>query len=269
MSDDYRAIRIDDSNVPIVEVVLKRGDNENAMDGRAMGEVNQAIQSLGNRRDVHVIVVSSEGENFSAGGDMEWLENLLDAEWWRSSLENPEMSNGYGILSVPQPVITKIQGVALGAGAELATFADIPVAANDSRIGDLHSVLGVVGPHTPGLWPELMSTNKAKELIMRGNTVSGKEAERIGLVNHAVPADELDEKVDEIAEDLATGSQVAIRSSKRAVNRHIQKSMMRGAAESSSLEAWNAMLGDMEAAVKTLQKTMDHEQIEYPSTQFE
>ena len=164
-------------------------------------------------------------------------------------------------------MISKINGRALGAGEELATFADIPVAANDALIDDRHSVLGVVGPHTPGLWPALMSTNRAKEVIMRGEILPDEEVAEIGLVNHAVPAGVLDEKVDEIVEDLATGSKVAIRTSRRAVNRHIQESMLRGSAEANALEPWTAMMGDLEAAVETLQETTDHRDIEYTSAQ--
>jgi len=272
MSDDYDTLRIDESDHPIVEVVLTQSEKGNAMGATGMMEVTGAISSLGDRDDVHVIIVRTEenedsSNNFSAGADIDWVNDLTDPQWWKMAVQRPGISDGYGILDVPQPVISKIEGRALGAGAELATFADIPVAENDALIGDLHSVLGLAGPHTPGLWPALMSTNRAKEMIMRGEIITGEEAEKLGLVNHAVPSEELNDKVDEIAEDLATGSQIAIRTTKRAVNRHIQHAMLRGSTESSALEPWTAMMGDLEAAAETLAETMDHNQIEYPSAQ--
>lgn len=118
-----------------------------------------------------------------------------------------------------KPVISAINGVAVGAGLAVAMMADISIMAEEAKITDGHVKLGVAaGDHAAICWPLLCGMAKAKYYLMTAEFVSGKEAERIGLVSLCVPRAQLMDKAMEVADKLAAGSQQAIRFTKRSLN---------------------------------------------------
>src|SRR5690606_37513177 len=97
----------------------------------------------------------------------------------------------WNILSVPQPIVSAVNGDAMGLGATIALFADTVVMSETARIGDTHVRVGLVaGDGGTVIWPLLLGASRAKDFLMRGRVIDGKEAERIGLVTHSVPASE-------------------------------------------------------------------------------
>ena len=125
----------------------------------------------------------------------------------------------FKMLACEKPIISAINGVAVGAGLAVALMADISIMAEEARITDGHVRLGVsAGDHSVILWPLLCGMAKAKYYLMTAEFVDGKEAERIGLVSLCVPRAQLMEKAMATAERLATGSQSAIRLTKRSLN---------------------------------------------------
>ena len=129
----------------------------------------------------------------------------------------------YNLVSCDKPVISAINGVAVGAGLAIALLADISIAARDARLTDGHSRIGVAaGDHAAIIWPLLCGMAKAKYYLLTADFLDGEEAERIGLVSLAVPGDQVLERSLEIAEQLATGPQQALRWTKRALNQWIR-----------------------------------------------
>ena len=125
----------------------------------------------------------------------------------------------YNMASCEKPIVSAVNGVAVGAGLVVAVLADISVCAQDARLGDGHVRLGVAaGDHAAIIWPLLCGMAKARYYLMTGEMVTGAEAERIGLVSKAVPTDEVLPEALRIADGLATGPQQAIRLTKRALN---------------------------------------------------
>src|SRR5262249_50077800 len=123
------------------------------------------------------------------------------------------------MLGFEKPIVSAINGAAVGAGLAVALLADISIAAEEARITDGHVRLGVAaGDHAVILWPLLCGIAKAKYYLMTADFLDGKEAERIGLVSLAVPRSQLMEKAVAVAEKLARGSAPAIRYTKRALN---------------------------------------------------
>jgi len=107
----------------------------------------------------------------------------------------------------------------MGLGATIALFCDVIFAADNAKIGDPHIRVGLVaGDGGAVIWPQLIGYARAKERLMTGDAMSAEEAARIGLINHVVPADELDARVAEFADRLANGATNAIRWSKVSVN---------------------------------------------------
>ena len=125
----------------------------------------------------------------------------------------------YNMINLDKPVVSAINGVAVGAGLVVALLADISIMSESARFTDGHTKLGVVaGDHAAILWPLLCGMAKAKYYLLTSDFIDGKEAERIGLVSLCTTADELMPRALEVADKLALGSQQAIRWTKRSLN---------------------------------------------------
>jgi enoyl-CoA hydratase len=127
------------------------------------------------------------------------------------------------MLDVEQPIIGAINGDAVGLGATIALFCDVIVASEKARFADTHVRVGIVaGDGGAVIWPVLIGPARAKEFLMRGHFINGAEAAKIGLVNYAVPPEEVLPKAREIAQELAEGPTWAIRWSKLSVNKWLK-----------------------------------------------
>ena len=129
----------------------------------------------------------------------------------------------YSIMNCEKVVISAINGVAVGAGLAVAMLADISIMAEEAKITDGHVKLGVgAGDHAAIIWPLLCGMAKAKYYLMTAEFIDGKEADRIGLVSMALPQDEVLPRAMAIADNLAAGSQPAIRGTKSTLNGWMQ-----------------------------------------------
>jgi enoyl-CoA hydratase len=128
------------------------------------------------------------------------------------------------MINLDKPVISAINGVAVGAGLVVALMADVSIMSETARFTDGHTKLGVAaGDHAAILWPLLCGMAKAKYYLLTSDFIDGKEAERIGMVSLCVPPDKLMETAFGVADRLATGAQLAIRYTKRALNNWLRQ----------------------------------------------
>jgi enoyl-CoA hydratase len=171
-------------------------------------------------------VTGAGGRAFSAGGDLTWIAETAGDPQKVAGTMKEAGDIVFKMLACEKPIISAINGVAVGAGLAVALMADISIMAEEARITDGHVRLGVsAGDHSVILWPLLCGMAKAKYYLMTAEFVDGKEAERIGLVSLCVPRAQLMDKALATADRLATGSQSAIRLTKRSLNnwlRHFQ-----------------------------------------------
>jgi enoyl-CoA hydratase len=168
---------------------------------------------------VKVILVRSEGKGFCAGGEMAMVEQMLASESVRARVMGEARALVRGMLGCGKPIVSSINGAAVGAGLAVALLADISVAARSAKLIDGHTRLGVAaGDHAVAIWPLLCGMAKAKYYLLLCETVSGEEAERIGLVSRAVDAEALQDEALAIARRLAAGSASALAGTKRALN---------------------------------------------------
>lgn len=166
-----------------------------------------------------VVILTGAGEVFSAGGDIPMMQKRIDDPelFNRKNLEMKQMI--FGLIELEKPVICRINGDCIGLGATLALLCDITIAVDDARIGDPHVKMGyVAGDGGAIIWPQLVGYARAKEYLLTGDNLTAKEAERIGLINHAVPRGELDARVNGLAERLAAGATKAIKWTKASIN---------------------------------------------------
>jgi enoyl-CoA hydratase len=203
----------------VLLIKINRPDRLNAMDEVLHTELSRVWLDVDRDDGCRAVVITGEGKAFSAGGDFEMVEASLGSFRVVSRLLQEAAEIVLNITNCTKPVISAINGTAVGAGLAVALTADISIAAESARLTDGHLKLGVAaGDHAAIIWPLLCGLAKAKYYLLTGEMVTGTEAERIGLVSKALPTDEVLPEAMRVANQLATGPQLAIRLSKRALN---------------------------------------------------
>jgi enoyl-CoA hydratase len=168
---------------------------------------------------VRAILVRSEGKGFSAGGTMGLVEELLASEAARARVQREARELVQGMIDCDRPIVSAINGAAVGAGAALALLADVSVAGQRAKIIDGHTRIGVAaGDHAAVIWPLLCGMAKAKYHLLTCEPLSGTEAERLGLVSLCVADDALLDTARGIARNLAAGPAAALAATKRSLN---------------------------------------------------
>lgn len=209
----------------VLLITLNRPEAYNAANvemHRDMSKIWPIISADGLTR---VCVITGKGKAFSAGGDLNTMDQQIDNYPMVASQIIKEASDiVYGMINCDKVIVSAINGPAVGAGLAVALMADISVAAKDAKLTDGHIKLGLAaGDHAPIIWPLLCGMAKSKYYLLTSRFVSGEEAERIGLVSMAVDTPEVLSTAMEIAVDLANGPQDAIRFTKYALNNWLRQ----------------------------------------------
>lgn len=208
----------------VATVALDRPDARNALSREMMEALSRAFAAAQDDGAVRVIVLTGTGKAFSAGGDIAAMQEKIDhPELWDETAAALRRLI-FAILDVDKPVLARINGHAVGFGATLALFCDVTFAADDARIGDVHVAAGLAaGDGGVIIWPQLVGLSRAKEYLLTGDLMTAAEAARLGLINHAVPQDQLDERVYGLARRLADGASESIRATKRLINQPLRE----------------------------------------------
>jgi enoyl-CoA hydratase len=217
--DDYQQLTFSRREHGVLLITIDRPDKYNAADEQMHGELARVWTDVAADPETRVAVVTGAGKAFSAGGDLAMVERMA-GDHERVSHMLTEMSDlVYNIINCDKPIISAINGVAVGAGTVVALLADVAIAAEDAKIGDGHVKLGVAaGDHAAIVWPLLAGMAKARYYLLTGEMLTGAEAERMGMVAKALPREQVLDEALRVADTLATGSQQAIRLTKRSLN---------------------------------------------------
>lgn len=225
------ALIVERSSSGIVSVTLNQPKKKNAISLTMFEELLQVFQEVTLREEDRVLVLTGAGGNFSAGADLSPQKGPN-----RHAISSMRFygSVGLALHQLPKPTLAKIRGVAVGAGLNLALGCDLILASEDARLSEIFARRGL-SLDVGGSWllPRLVGMHKAKELALLADLVPAPEAERMGLINRAVPDEELDALADEWAERLAAGPPLALSQSKKMLN----NSFNHGLAEALELEA--------------------------------
>ncbi len=215
---DYKTLKIEREGT-ILQLSLNRPELSNAANAEMELELCRFFTDVNRDTQTRVIVLSGQGKAFSAGGDFDYIRDLLDTPekaWDGIQLGKRVI---FSMLDCIKPVIAKINGHAMGLGATLALFCDVSFAADHAKIADPHVALGfVAGDGGAVIWPQLIGYNRAKEYLFSGEPLTATEAARIGLINHAVPAAELDAAVQAYAAKVAAMPARAVQWTKASIN---------------------------------------------------
>jgi len=208
----------------IALINLNRPDVLNAMNIDMIEEIGDALEVSDRDQVVRVVVIKGSEKAFCVGVDLRMVREELSNPWKQLQffrfLNKMVMSR---IESLGKPVIAAVNGFALAGGFEIMLACDFVIAAEDAVIGDQHINIGLVGGGgSTYRTARLIGIRKAKEIILGGKKISGKEAEKIGLINIAVPADKVQTTVEDLASQLAEKSPIALMISKMLINRALQ-----------------------------------------------
>lgn len=216
---DYQQLTFEHRADGVLLITMNRPEKYNATDEQMHGELARVWSDVSDDPAVRVAVITGAGKAFSAGGDLAMVEEMAGNHARVDHMLREMSQMVYGIVNCDKPVISAINGVAVGAGTVVGLMADISICAQDARLGDGHVKLGVAaGDHAAIIWPLLIGPAKAKYYLLTGEMIDGAEAERIGLVSKAVAREQVLEEALRVASGIATGSQPAIRLTKRAIN---------------------------------------------------
>ncbi len=210
-------------------ITLNRPDDLNTIVPPMLDELEHAVGRAIRDRQVKVIILQGAGRSFCAGfnfagGFQYWNDHLATGGQWDAgrdlmmvtSQELGWVPRFMSLWRSPKPVIAQIHGWCVGGGSEMALCADIVIASDDAQIGTPYSRMW--GCHHAGMWVYRLGLAKAKELALTGRSVSGREAEEIGLINKAVPFSELQAETRKFAEQLASIPSSQLASMKLVVN---------------------------------------------------
>ncbi|MCK4241089.1 MAG: enoyl-CoA hydratase/isomerase family protein [Candidatus Atribacteria bacterium] len=196
-------------------ITLNRPEKSNTFNIPFAKELNGALWELEREDDIRVIVIKATGKHFSTGIALDEFKDK-DASEYRKFIHLMDEHN-HTIARMKKMVITSVKGYAIANGAGLAYASDFTIASEDAKFGTTAINLGLIclGPAVP--LSRLVGRKKTLELILTGDIISAQEAEKLGLVNHVVPSEELEGKTMEWAEKFAQKSPLALQIGKRGI----------------------------------------------------
>jgi len=213
---DFECI-IYEKNDGIATIKLNRPKVLNAMNKQLWLDFQLALNDAQADSAVKAVIVTGEGRAFSTGADLKESKTRSHADY-RDYLEELQEASRK-ILKFEKPTIAAINGYALGSGYELALACDIRLAAEDSQIGSPEArVTSSVTGGALRLIQDLVGPGKAKELLFTAENIDGREAARIGLINRAVPAEQLMDEAKAMAEKIAANSAFSIKMIKKGLH---------------------------------------------------
>jgi enoyl-CoA hydratase/carnithine racemase len=241
----------------VVTLTLNRPDKMNAITGEMWGELRDVFDEVATRAADRVLVITGSGRGFCGGAD------LVDAGMPRTPGLRLEHMRGVGrsaaaLRAISKPTVAKVNGVAAGAGLNLALGCDLVIASDAARFSEIFVQRGLSIDYG-GSWllPRLIGIQKAKELAFLADVISAADAERIGIVNRVVPAGELDATVDEIVQRLLRMAPVALSQTKRLLDQAFSVSFAEAVEAEAMAQVVNLGTADVNEAVRAFTEKRD------------
>lgn len=215
----YEYLRLDLEDDGVLVVTFTNPDDLNVVTELGHTELVDIWPEIDRDPDVRVVLLRGDGRAFSAGGDFAMIDDIIGSTATHRRVLKEARELVRNIIECSKPIVSAINGPAVGAGLAAALMADVPVAARSAKIIDGHTTIGVTaGDHAAVVWPLLIGMAKAKYYLMTNEPLDGAEAERIGLVAKVVDDDDLDRYTRDIASRLAAGSAEALGWTKHTLN---------------------------------------------------
>ena len=203
---------------PLLRVTLDRPEVRNAFDDHLIAELTDVLREAASRSDLRCLLLDGAGPVFCAGADLNWMRRA--AGWTRDEniADARRMADLFLALhDLPFPSVARIRGAALGGATGLAACSDVAIAASNARFGFTEVRLGIVPAVISGFVLRKVPRGHALRYFQSGEIFDGARAAEIGLISEAVPAEELDGRVDQVVASLLSVAPDAARAAKRLV----------------------------------------------------
>src|SRR5690606_38606489 len=215
----YQRLKFDWPAERVLRVTMENPGRLNSADHVMHRELVNVWRDIDADPNVGAVIIRGADGAFSSGGDLDLVQEMTEDFHVLTRVWKEARDLVYNLVNCSKPLVSAMEGPAVGAGLVAGLLADISIAAKDARIIDGHTRLAAAaGDHAAIIWPLLCGLAKAKYYLMLCEPVSGEEAERIGLVSLCVDGAELHDKSIEVAKKLAAGSPTALRWTKYALN---------------------------------------------------
>jgi enoyl-CoA hydratase len=219
----YRTIALQRAG-RLLTITLNQPDSMNTINLAMHEELAEVFVFAARDEHSDVVVFTGAGRAFSAGGNIDHMWNNATNPHLFDSEVRLAKRIVFAMLDLDKPLVCRMNGHAVGLGATLALLCDVVFASEKAKIGDPHVALGLVaGDGGAVIWPQLVGLPRAKEFLLTGELLSAERAAAIGLVNHAVPPEELDGAVDAFCQKLLKGSANAVRWTKVLLNLELKR----------------------------------------------
>jgi enoyl-CoA hydratase len=203
----------------LLRMTLNRPDAMNAVNLELHDDLADALWFAAGDSGSDLLLITGAGRAFSAGGDLDHIQRNADDPRLFDHEARMAKRIIFTLLDIDKPVVCRMNGHAVGLGATLALMCDIIFASDKAKIGDPHVGLGLVaGDGGAVIWAQRIGLARAKEYLFTGDLLTATKAAEIGLINHALPLDELDGAVDAFCQKLLNGAMGAIRATKVLTN---------------------------------------------------
>lgn len=245
----YETLIVDHAN-GVTTVTMNRPEKKNAANGAMWNELLAVARAIGSDDTVRAVVLTGAGGAFCSGAD---VSGMADGEKQMHQLASMRHISDVCMAwyRLPQPVVAKVRGVAVGAGLNLALVCDMVVADETARFSEIFAKRGLTIDFG-GSWslPRRVGMHRAKEMALLAEIYSAPEAAEMGLVNRVVPAAELDAFVDDWASRLAGGPPIALAMTKRLLNNSLNVTLEEALDDEGLSQTVNFYTGDTKEAVK-------------------
>ena len=225
--DRYQFLQVSRDG-PVLVITLNRPERLNAIHGPMHTELATIFRDANEDEDSRAVLLTGAGRGFCAGGDVRGMQeressdSVLNVAFRTVRTEAQEIV--HSMLDLLKPLVGAINGPAVGLGSTIALLCDVVIASERARIGDTHVAVGLVaGDGGCLIWPAIVGVNKAKELLMTGELITGDDLLRLGIVNHLVPEDDLPRAAMEMAQRLAGMAPFAARATKVTINKLLKE----------------------------------------------
>ena len=253
-ADDFATLRLERVGQVLRVTIDHPSSPLNAVDDRLHQDLAALFAGLKRENEARAVLLTGRGRAFSAGGDFAWFPTLQEPGRLEA-LRRDAKQMIWDMLDVEIPIVSAVNGHAMGLGASIALLCDVIFMADTATMGDPHVKVGIVaGDGGAAIWPLAVGPARAKEYLLTGDALTAAEAERIGLVNRVVPAAELDAAAMAFAARLAAGAPLAVRYTKLAVNKLVKDALNVAFDTSTALELLTFRSEDHQEALAALRE---------------
>lgn len=252
VASDNEAILLRRDADGIATLTLNRPKQYNALSTGLMAEIQAALDALRDDRSIKVVILEAAGRGFCAGHDLKEMRAAGGASDKRAYFEAVFQQCSRMMLSItrlPQPVIAKVQGIATAAGCQLVATCDLAIAADTASFATPGVNIGLFCSTPMVALSRAVPRKTAMEMLLTGESIDAATAERMGLINRAVPVEDLDRVTLDFAQKIASKSPLTLKIGKEAYYRQIEMDLEQSYSYTSEVMTTNMLARDAEEGI--------------------